>query len=201
MNISNTRMIAKKLFYILFCILTSPLYLSYRLLSLFFNKDSLLAAYSQFLSLFPGQTGNYIRKSALHFMIRYCDQACVISFGVLLAQQDTEIEAGVYIGPQSNIGRCKIEKNCLLGSGVHILSGKKQHHFDLLDTPIREQGGTYEKVVIGEDSWIGNGALIMANVGRKCIIGAGSVVTDDVEDHSIVAGNPAKLIKKRQPAY
>ncbi|HEX4937284.1 MAG TPA: acyltransferase, partial [Candidatus Kapabacteria bacterium] len=34
-------------------------------------------------------------------------------------------------------------------------------------------------------------------VGKKCIIGAGSVVTDDVEDYSIVVGNPAKVVKKR----
>ena len=38
----------------------------------------------------------------------------------------------------------------------------------------------------------------MANVGKKCIVGAGSVVVSDVEDFSIVVGNPAKLVKKRE---
>ena len=78
------------------------------------------------------------------------------------------------------------------------MSGKGQHNFNDLDTPIRKQGGTFKKVTIGEDTWIGNGALIMANVGKKCIIAAGSVVVDDVEDYSIIGGNPAKLIRKRQ---
>jgi virginiamycin A acetyltransferase len=62
---------------------------------------------------------------------------------------------------------------------------------------VQKQGGTFEKVVIGEDTWIGNGALVMANVGKKCIIGAGSVVTKDVDDFSVVAGNPARIIRKR----
>ena len=52
-------------------------------------------------------------------------------------------------------------------------------------------------MVIGQDTWVGNGAIIMASVGRKCVVGAGSVVTHDVEDLSVVAGNPARLIRKR----
>ncbi len=77
------------------------------------------------------------------------------------------------------------------------MSGKTQHYFDDIETPIKDQGGEFEKITIGEDCWIGNGALIMANIGKKCVIGAGSVVTHDVPDYSIVAGNPAKVIKKR----
>jgi acetyltransferase-like isoleucine patch superfamily enzyme len=128
----------------------------------------------------------------------YCDFDCVIGFATIFSQHDTEIGKGVYIGPQCNIGMCKIGKNCLVGSGVHITSGSMQHNFDDIDSPIQQQGGSYMKIEVGEDSWIGNGSLIMANIGKKCIIGAGSVVTKDVADYSIMAGNPAKLIKKRQ---
>lgn len=187
----------KSIIFGLFCILAGPLVLSYHVLALVSNRDRLAAGYSQLLCLFPGQFGVYFRKAALRFIMLDFSKDSVVSFGVVFSHQDTEVGAGVYIGPFCNIGRSKIEKNCLLGGAVHIMSGKKQHSFTDLDTPIRDQGGQFEKVVIGEDTWIGNGALIMANVGRKCIIGAGSVVTDDVEDYSIVVGNPAKVVKKR----
>jgi acetyltransferase-like isoleucine patch superfamily enzyme len=125
------------------------------------------------------------------------DASAYIGFGALLSQVDTSIASGVYIGPQCNIGRCSIAGDTLLGSGVHVMSGKNQHAFDDISKPIREQGGTFQKVQIGKNCWIGNGAMIMANIGDNCIIAAGSVVINDIPEKSIVGGNPAKIIKTR----
>jgi len=87
----------------------------------------------------------------------------------------------------------------MLGSNVDIISGKNQHNFDRLDIPMREQGGDLEKIVIGEDSWLGNSSVVMANVGKKSIVAAGSVVVKDVPPYSIVGGNPARVLKSRLP--
>ncbi|MGI9289210.1 MAG: acyltransferase [Pseudomonadales bacterium] len=161
------------------------------------STDGVFQSFSQFLSIMPGKFGVYARAAFYSLACTKTSSDICISFLTLLSHADTEIEQGVYIGPQGNIGKCRIGKNCLFGSGVHILSGKSQHDFSDINTPIQEQGGNFVKITIGEDSWVGNNAVVMANVGPKCVVAAGSVVTRDVEEFSIVAGNPATIIKKR----
>jgi virginiamycin A acetyltransferase len=174
-----------------------PLFILFWILRRFGNEDRSFWGISQFLSLFPGIFGNYFRKAFYCLAMTRCSQNCAILFGTIFSHVDTEIGEGVYIGPQCNIGKCKIEDHCTIGSGVHIMSGKKQHNFESSEIPIQEQGGRLEKIVIGENSWVGNCALIMANIGEKSIIDAGSVVTQDVTTYSVVAGNPAQLIRNR----
>lgn len=187
----------KQLLHVLASVLISPITLTYLLLNILLNSDTLFASFSQGLSLFPGKIGCYLRAGFYRFTLADCHQNTCISFLTLFSQRDTEIESGVYIGPQCNIGKSKIGKDVLLGSNVHIMSGKGQHNFSVLEVPIRDQGGTFEKVTIGEGTWVGNGALIMANVGHSCVVAAGSVVVEDICDYAIVAGNPAKIIKMR----
>jgi virginiamycin A acetyltransferase len=162
------------------------------------RRDYFFSASSQFLSLFPGLTGSNLRKNYYRMTMTRCSGDCAILFGTLFFQSDTEIGKHVYIGAHCNIGSSVIEDYCTLGSNVHILSGKKQHFFDDLKKPVQEQGGVLEKIRIGEDTWIGNGAIVMANVGRKCVIGAGSVVTRELPDYCVVAGNPARIIRSRK---
>ncbi len=64
--------------------------------------------------------------------------------------------------------------------------------------PIIDQGITAQGIEIEDDVWIGSGAIITdgVHIGKGSVIAAGSVVTKDVAEHTIVAGVPAKLIRK-----
>jgi len=72
------------------------------------------------------------------------------------------------------------------------------HVFDDPDRPFVEQGITAEGIVIEDDVWLGSGAIVTdgVRIGRGAVIAAGSVVTKDVEPHTVVAGVPARLIRE-----
>jgi virginiamycin A acetyltransferase len=80
---------------------------------------------------------------------------------------------------------------------VHIPSGAATHGIDDMSRPIREQAGTRRVVRIGAGSWIGSAAIVLADIGRNTVIGAGSVVTKAVPDAVIAVGVPAKVIRSR----
>lgn len=94
-------------------------------------------------------------------------------------------------------GEINIEKNVLIASDVCVVS--ENHSIDpLSDIPFKDQPLKFGNVSIGEGSWIGEKVIILpdVNIGKKCVIGAGSVVTKSIPDFSIAVGNPAKVIKR-----
>ncbi|ADP97670.1 acyltransferase [Marinobacter adhaerens] len=187
----------KTLARIIFTLLASPLWLVYRGFSIIGNQDSVFQSVSQLLSLVPGKPGIYLRAS--FYSLACPDTSSEISIGFLtvLSHWDTTIERGVYVGPQCNIGKCFIGENTLLGSGVHVLSGSKQHEFNDPQRPIQEQGGTFTKIRIGRDCWLGNTSVVMSDIGDHSVVAAGAVVTRAIPPGCIVAGNPAKKVRSR----
>lgn len=192
------RKLIKRGLRILCLLLVLPLYAVHRALALVANRNSSFQAFSQLFSLIPGKTGTFLRAAFYRLSCPATSDEIVVGFLTVFSHWETTIEKGVYIGPQCNIGKCSIGENTLIGSGVHVLSGSKQHNFDDLSKPIQEQGGSFEKVRIGKDCWLGNTSLVMADVGDHSIVAAGSVVTRSIEEYAIVAGNPAKLVRSRR---
>lgn len=109
------------------------------------------------------------------------------------------IGSGSGIGVNAHIrGPLQIGDDVMMGPDVIILTAI--HNFTRTDVTIRSQGHLPNKgVIIGNDVWIGTRVIILPGVkiGNGVIIGAGSVVTKDVPDFAIVAGNPAKIIRYR----
>ena len=85
----------------------------------------------------------------------------------------------------------------IVGKNDHDISNPNVPMFDALT--VRECTDLSQEIRIGNGVWIGYGAVVLSgiSIGSNSIIAAGSVVTKDVPSKSIVAGNPARIIKKR----
>jgi len=89
-----------------------------------------------------------------------------------------------------------IEKNVLIANKVYI--SDNAHSYEDINRPIIFQKVKFiNKVVIKEGAWIGeNVCIIGASIGRNSIVGANSVVLNDIPDYSVAVGFPAKVVKK-----
>ncbi|XZE54232.1 acyltransferase [Planctomycetaceae bacterium SH139] len=188
---------AKALLRAVACLVVFPVVLSYYLASRLFGKDRVLPGCSQWMSLCPGLIGVYLRWGFYRQVLPQCARDAWIGFGTILASPNARIGDTVHVGPFCVLGDVTLEDDVLLGSNVSIINGSRQHGIDRLDIPVREQPGTWPHVTIGRDSWIGDRALVMADVGCHCVVGAGSVVVKPVPDFAIVVGNPARVIRSR----
>jgi acetyltransferase-like isoleucine patch superfamily enzyme len=164
------------------------------------GRKQAFPGWSQGFSLIPGLLGVYLRRTFYRLALRRCSRDCCISFGTVFSHPTTEIGRGVYVGLYCCLGDVTLEDDVLLGSHISIMNGGAQHGTDRLDIPVREQPGVWPRITIGRDSWIGDRAVVLANVGKHCVIGAGSVVTKAIPDYGIAVGVPAKVVRYRQGA-
>ena len=174
----------------------SPLLIAWYLAGLRGRSPFMFAGCSQFLSLFPGRTGSYLRRAFYRRTVLACAEDAHIEFGTVLAHREVSIGPAVYIGTFCSLGKVTIGENVMIGSNVDILSSRHQHR-RVNGRLMGSESGTFSMVEIGADTWIGNSAVIMASVGRGCIVGAGSVVVKSVRDGATVVGNPAREIVPR----
>ncbi|MBD3673131.1 MAG: acyltransferase [Planctomycetaceae bacterium] len=156
--------------------------------------------FAQLMSLCPGLTGAYLRRGFYQWILTRCEKDVFISFGTVFSHPGVTMGEAVYIGVGCMIGDVELQKDVLIGSHVSVINGSRQHGIERLDLPVREQPGEFPRVVIGEDTWIGDRAIVMADVGRHCVVGAGAVVTRPLNDYEIAVGNPARVIGTRKTA-
>ena len=94
------------------------------------------------------------------------------------------------------IGPVDIGNHVNLAQGITVTA--LNHNFSDTNKRIDEQGVSTNPVRIEDDVWVGANAVILPGVtiGEHCVVAAGAIVTKDVPPHSLVAGVPAKVIKK-----
>lgn len=152
---------------------------------------------SQVLAFVPGIAGVGVRREWYRRTLAACGERLVVDFLSAIRTPQTRIGNHCYIGRSNWIGLADIGDGLLSGNNVTIHSGAHQHGFERVDIPMRLQPGRMERVVIGEDVWLGSHVVVNADVASGTIVASGAVVTRPHPPYSIIGGVPAKVIKSR----
>lgn len=118
------------------------------------------------------------------------------------AQESGKIEIGenTFIGPYVCFAgeSIKVGKDCLIAS--HSVIYAINHNFADPTRKIKEQGVSYEGIVIEDDCWLGSGVRVLdgVTIGQGSVIGAGAVVTKYIPPYSVAVGVPARVIASRK---
>lgn len=161
------------------------------------GRDRALEGSTQAWALVPGLTGQYLRRAFLSRTLKSCARSATIEFGTLFSSASATIGERAYVGPRCHLGWVNIEKDVLLGAGVHVPSGAHTHGIDDPAIPIRDQPVLKTAVRIGAGTWVGSSSVILADVGRDTVIAAGAVVTRAIPDRTIAGGVPARVLRHR----
>lgn len=164
------------------------------------NKNN-FRSFGNGVYIFPGT-----EISGENFM-EISDNVVVLDDTVLAVHQTKNIEGDqlLRIGEGSNIGRRnhifalrRIEIGVSVITASNVFMSDCTHNFSDPFNPIINQPINFLRAInIGDGAWIGHNACIIGcNIGRNSVIGANSVVLQDVPDYSVAVGIPAKVVKK-----
>ena len=149
----------------------------------------------------PGYTfGYWFRRTIVKRIFRSCGAGVIIKRNAYFGTG-----RGLQIGNNSQLGHnCIVPADLIMGDdvimGPEVTIWAVSHDFSSPTKPIREQPSTETRPpIIGNDVWIGQRVIIMpgTRIGSHAVVGAGAIVTHDVPDWAVVAGNPARIIKFR----
>ena len=114
-----------------------------------------------------------------HISLKIGDRVQIGHFAHIVAMENVDIENEVLLADKVFISDCT-------------------HNYENISKPVLGQSVRLLKhVIIGEGTWLGENVCVCgASIGKHCVIGANSVVTQDIPDYSVAVGSPAKVIKK-----
>ena len=174
-------------------ILVLPFILASHMEKIFSQSDIFFITQGQLLSLIPGRFGCFLRAAYYFGSLESCSLQIHIGFCSFFSNRSASVGSYVSTGSFCVIGKVSIKDSVMIASRVSITSGKRQHLNENGEICLEPR---YDCVSIGEKSWIGEGAIIIADVGSGCIVSAGAVVTTKMPDRCVIAGNPAKIIRR-----
>ncbi|MGD9644488.1 MAG: DapH/DapD/GlmU-related protein [Pirellulales bacterium] len=196
-SISPVKVAIKRVAGVVALVLVLPAFAVYTLGRGVVGPVKAFAGWSQAFSLIPGLLGEYLRRAFYRLTLSGCGDDACITFGTVISHPTAQLGDRAYVGAFCVLGDVTLEDDVLLGSHVSIINGGAQHGIERLDLPVREQPGQWRRVTIGRDTWIGDRSVVLADIGRHCVVGAGSVVVSPLADYAIAVGNPARVLRYR----
>jgi acetyltransferase-like isoleucine patch superfamily enzyme len=162
--------------------------------------EHVFAFWSHVVAQGPGLPGLYLRRAFYQLTLDHCAPSFYIGFGAFFSHRQARVAENVYIGPYAIVGSADLGTHCLIGSRVSILSGPDLHELDEDGNWTASRLDRMRQVQIGHHAWIGEAAVIMADVGERTMVAAGAVVSSAVPAGVVVAGNPARFVRQIGPA-
>lgn len=190
--VPNLRRQLKAMMFVISLLLVSPLVLMVWIEKHLARSEVLFVFCNQLLAPVPGVLGWWLRGAYYFAALERCSWEVHIGYGSVFTHRDAVLGARVSLGAYCILGHVQIGDDVKMGSRVSVPSGKRQH----LDADGRlADVNRFERVSIGSSCWIGEGAIVLANVGEACIVSAGAVVVKEMPSASLVAGNPAQVLR------
>jgi virginiamycin A acetyltransferase len=172
-----------------------PFWLLVKLGSVMMIADEAFLLLAHVCAVLPGKLGEYVRRAYYQWTLRKVGRDLVVGFGSFFTSRDVELASKVWIGQYTILGACRIGSGVLISDQVSILTGRHQHRRETSGKLVVDTGRKVTNT-IGDDSWIGAGAVVMADIGAQCVVGAGAVLVTACSDGNTVVGVPARVVKQ-----
>jgi acetyltransferase-like isoleucine patch superfamily enzyme len=164
------------------------------------GRDEVFLFWGQALALIPGLPGKYLRRCYYYLTLRSCSLSCDLGFLSYFSDRRTVVGRRVYVGFATCVGLATLDDGCMLGNRATIRGDDGSDHGRSGGCTPRIGRGRAGGIRVGKETWIGEGAIVMADVGSRCIISAGSVVSRPVPDGCLTGGSPARIVGGSIPA-
>jgi virginiamycin A acetyltransferase len=163
------------------------------------HREGLFGFWAQVFAIVPGIAGTFLRRAYYRTTLDECEGDFYVGFGSMFTHRGARVEDGVFVGAYALIGCASLRRGCLIGSRASLLSGGALHQMRPDGTWSPTEPERLQQIEVGEHAWIGEAATVMADIGPRAMVAAGSVVSAAVPERIMVAGNPARFVRVVEP--
>jgi acetoacetyl-CoA synthetase len=146
----------------------------------------------ELLALVPGRLGMLLRRGWYASTLESCGVGLFVKTGSVITYPQSRVGDHCAIHTDCSIGWVDLGDHAMVATHVVILAGARQHGTAVDGRPMQEQPGRLERITIGEDVWIGAGAVVMADVAPHTVIVPGSTVDRTFAPYDVLNGVPAR---------